>query len=85
MFRLQQSGLPKPRRVFMVSALNGLGVKEMCRTLKDDMGFRADLWVVGAQNGKPGLLVQFLGNSVFDWVVACRLLDWTGDIMLQHV
>lgn len=36
----------------MVSALNGLGVKEMCKTLKEDMGFRADLWVVGAQNGK---------------------------------
>jgi hypothetical protein len=36
----------------MVSALNGLGVKEMVRSLKDDMGFRADLWVVGAQNGE---------------------------------
>eukprot|EP00878_Enallax_costatus_P040541 GHUV01046847.1.p1 GENE.GHUV01046847.1~~GHUV01046847.1.p1 ORF type:complete len:471 (+),score=122.78 GHUV01046847.1:943-2355(+) len=55
--RLQQSGLPKPSRVFMVSALNGLGVKEMCKTLKDDMGFRADLWVVGVQNaGKSSLI-----------------------------
>lgn len=36
----------------MVSALNGLGVKDMVRSLKDDMGFRADLWVVGAQNGE---------------------------------
>jgi hypothetical protein len=50
--RLRQAGLPRPSRVFMVSALNGLGVKEMVRSLKDDMGFRADLWVVGAQNGE---------------------------------
>ncbi|KAF6251140.1 hypothetical protein COO60DRAFT_669368 [Scenedesmus sp. NREL 46B-D3] len=55
--RLRQAGLPRPSRVFMVSALNGLGVKELVRTLKDDMGFRADLWVVGAQNaGKSSLI-----------------------------
>jgi hypothetical protein len=53
--RLRQAGLPRPSRVFMVSALNGLGVKEMVASLKDDMGFRADLWVVGAQNGEPRL------------------------------
>jgi hypothetical protein len=40
----------------MVSALNGMGVKDMVRTLKDDMGFRADLWVVGAQNGESAEL-----------------------------
>eukprot|EP00775_Hariotina_reticulata_P012284 gene12284-12420_t len=41
----------------MVSALNGLGVKEMVKTLRDEMGFRADLWVVGAQNaGKSSLI-----------------------------
>uniref|UniRef100_A0A383WDX7 Uncharacterized protein n=1 Tax=Tetradesmus obliquus TaxID=3088 RepID=A0A383WDX7_TETOB len=55
--RLRQAGLPRPSRVFMVSALNGLGVKDMVRSLKDDMGFRADLWVVGAQNaGKSSLI-----------------------------
>jgi hypothetical protein len=36
----------------MVSALNGLGVAAMVAALRDDMGFRADLWVVGAQNGE---------------------------------
>jgi putative protein kinase ArgK-like GTPase of G3E family len=50
--RLKQSGLPKPSRVFMVSAVNGFGVKDMVRTIKEEMGFRADLWVVGAQNGE---------------------------------
>jgi hypothetical protein len=42
----------------MVSALNGLGVKDMVRSLKDDMGFRADLWVVGAQNGEAVVMKQ---------------------------
>jgi hypothetical protein len=55
--RLQQAGLPRASRVFMVSALKGLGVGEMCKALRDDMGFRADLWVVGAQNGAPTLPV----------------------------
>lgn len=50
--RMQQAGLPRPSRVFMVSALNGLGVQDMLTTLRGDMGFRADLWVVGAQNGE---------------------------------
>jgi len=50
--RLKQAGLPRPSRVFMVSAINGLGVREMIKTLRTDMGFRADLWVVGAQNGE---------------------------------
>lgn len=50
--RLKQAGLPKPSRVFMVSAVNGFGVKDMVRTIKEEMGFRADLWVVGAQNGE---------------------------------
>jgi hypothetical protein len=48
---LKQAGLPRPDRVFMVSAINGVGVQEMIKTLRTDMGFRADLWVVGAQNG----------------------------------
>jgi hypothetical protein len=38
----------------MVSAINGVGVQEMLKTLRADMGFRADLWVVGAQNGAWG-------------------------------
>lgn len=59
-FRLRQAGLPRPSRVFMVSALNGLGVKDMVHTLKDDMSFRGDLWVVGAQNGEQ----QVVGSGV---------------------
>jgi hypothetical protein len=39
----------------MVSAINGVGVREMLKTLRTDMGFRADLWVVGAQNGERPL------------------------------
>lgn len=52
----------------MVSALNGLGVKEMCRTLKEDMGFRADLWVVGAQNGEICCNIE-LRSSCHDQVL----------------
>jgi hypothetical protein len=52
--RLRQAGLPKPDRVFMLSSVTGYGVKEMLDRLKADMGFRADLWVVGAQNGEHG-------------------------------
>ncbi|KIY99604.1 hypothetical protein MNEG_8359, partial [Monoraphidium neglectum] len=48
--RLRQAGLPRPQAVFMTSAVNGFGVKELLGRLRDDMGFRADLWVVGAQN-----------------------------------
>lgn len=54
--RLRQAGLPRPEKVFMVSAKNGLGIKEMMGTIRDEMGFRADLWVVGAQNGEAGTL-----------------------------
>lgn len=43
----------------MVSAINGVGVKEMLQTLRADMGFRADLWVVGAQNGECGSATGF--------------------------
>jgi hypothetical protein len=50
--RLKQGGLPRPEAVFMVSAINGFGVKEMLGRIRDEMGFRADLWVVGAQNGE---------------------------------
>lgn len=40
-----------------MSAVNGLGVKPMLDDLKTAMGFRADLWVVGAQNaGKSSLI-----------------------------
>jgi len=49
--RLKQAGLPRPDGVYMVSAANGFGVREMLTSLKQKMGFRADLWVVGAQNG----------------------------------
>jgi len=54
--RLRQAGLPRPEAVFMVSALSGLGVREMLGRVRDDMGFRADLWVVGAQNGERSLI-----------------------------
>ena len=53
--RLRQAGLPKPDRVFMLSSVTGYGVKDMLERLKADMGFRADLWVVGAQNGEQRL------------------------------
>jgi hypothetical protein len=61
--RLRQAGLPQPERVFMVSAANGFGIKEMLEQLKNDMGFRADLWVVGAQNGEHGSFVLWLSCS----------------------
>jgi hypothetical protein len=68
--RLRQAGLPRPESVFTVSAVNGLGVKEMLGKIRDEMGFRADLWVVGAQNG--GLLA---GGSRFGWrLLVCWLL-----------
>lgn len=55
--RLKQAGLPRPERVFCVSATSGRGVADMVSTLRGDMGFRADLWVVGAQNsGKSSLI-----------------------------
>lgn len=44
-------------QVFLVSALNGQGVLNMMDGLKQAMGFRSDLWVVGAQNaGKSSLI-----------------------------
>lgn len=49
--RLKQAGLPRPDAVFPVSAATGFGVREMVARLRDAMGFRCDLWVVGAQNG----------------------------------
>ncbi len=49
---------PPPRpRAAQVSAANGFGVKEMLDEVRGAMGFRADLWVVGAQNaGKSSLI-----------------------------
>jgi len=55
--RLKQAGLPRPERVFMVSAVKGFGIRPMLDDLRSAMGFRADLWVVGAQNaGKSSLI-----------------------------
>jgi hypothetical protein len=61
--RLRQAGLPRPDAVFAVSALNGYGVREMLARLRDGMGFRADLWVVGAQNGGAGRGLRKPGRS----------------------
>lgn len=69
--RLRQAGLPRPEAVFMVSAVNGFGIKEMLTKMRDDMGFRADLWVVGAQNGElrhrrfGGCFAQLLAACLF--------------------
>ncbi|EFJ44727.1 hypothetical protein VOLCADRAFT_118673 [Volvox carteri f. nagariensis] len=53
--RLKQAGLPHADKVFMVSAAKGLGVKDM--DIRQALGFRGDLWVVGAQNaGKSSLI-----------------------------
>ncbi|KXZ56942.1 hypothetical protein GPECTOR_1g85 [Gonium pectorale] len=55
--RLKQAGLPSPDKVFMVSATKGLGVREMVQDIRKALGFRGDLWVVGAQNaGKSSLI-----------------------------
>ncbi|GFR47130.1 hypothetical protein Agub_g8817, partial [Astrephomene gubernaculifera] len=55
--RLVQAGLPPPDKVFMVSATRGLGVKDMVQDIRHALGFRGDLWVVGAQNaGKSSLI-----------------------------
>eukprot|EP00798_Chlamydomonas_sp_ICE-L_P007543 gene7543-692_t len=48
--RLRQAGLPPPEKVFLVSAVKGSGVREMVDNVKTALGFRGDLWVVGAQN-----------------------------------
>ena len=50
--RLRQAGLPRPEAVFAVSAETGLGVKELVQRARAAMGFRGDMWVVGAQNGE---------------------------------
>ncbi|KAG2482323.1 hypothetical protein HYH03_018745 [Edaphochlamys debaryana] len=55
--RLKQAGLPSPDKVFIVSAARGSGVKEMVEDVREALGFRGDLWVVGAQNaGKSSLI-----------------------------
>ncbi|GLC33305.1 hypothetical protein PLESTB_000348100 [Pleodorina starrii] len=55
--RLKQAGLPHAEKVFMVSAAKGLGVKDMVQDIRQALGFRGDLWVVGAQNaGKSSLI-----------------------------
>lgn len=55
--RMRQAGLPSPDKVFMVSAVKGLGVKDMVQDIRVALGFRGDLWVVGAQNaGKSSLI-----------------------------
>lgn len=51
LYRLRQAGLPRPSRLWMVSAATGLGVRDMMRGLREELGYRGDLWVVGAQNG----------------------------------
>ena len=54
---MKQSGLPRPDKVFMVSATKGSGVKDLVEEIKSGLGFRGDLWVVGAQNaGKSSLI-----------------------------
>jgi ribosome biogenesis GTPase A len=46
-----------PSTAPQVSAVNSFGVKDMMEDIKKAMGFRADLWVVGAQNaGKSSLI-----------------------------
>lgn len=55
--RMRDAGLPPVSKVFMVSAINGFGLRTMISTIKDRLGFRGDLWVVGAQNsGKSSLI-----------------------------
>ncbi|GLI65589.1 hypothetical protein VaNZ11_009163 [Volvox africanus] len=55
--RLKQAGLPHAEKVFMVSAAKGLGVKDMLQDIRQALGFRGDLWVVGSQNaGKSSLI-----------------------------
>ncbi|MEW5302007.1 MAG: hypothetical protein WDW36_004821 [Sanguina aurantia] len=55
--RLASAGLPKPEAVFMVSAVKMLGIRDMVDDIKSGLGFRGDLWVVGAQNaGKSSLI-----------------------------
>eukprot|EP00199_Chlamydomonas_sp_CCMP681_P000330 CAMPEP_0119116928 /NCGR_PEP_ID=MMETSP1180-20130426/52557_1 /TAXON_ID=3052 ORGANISM="Chlamydomonas cf sp, Strain CCMP681" /NCGR_SAMPLE_ID=MMETSP1180 /ASSEMBLY_ACC=CAM_ASM_000741 /LENGTH=544 /DNA_ID=CAMNT_0007106131 /DNA_START=76 /DNA_END=1710 /DNA_ORIENTATION=+ len=64
--RMQQAGLPRPDKVFCVSANKGSGVRDMVDTIKTALGFRGDLWVVGAQNaGKSSLIsaMKRLGGS----------------------
>ena len=54
---MKQSGLPRPDKVFMVSATKGSGVRDVVEAVKSGLGFRGDLWVVGAQNaGKSSLI-----------------------------
>ena len=41
----------------LVSAVRGSGVRELVEEVKAGLGFRGDLWVVGAQNaGKSSLI-----------------------------
>ncbi|KAG2441115.1 hypothetical protein HXX76_003967 [Chlamydomonas incerta] len=55
--RLKQAGLPAPDKVFLVSAAKGTGVKDMVQDVRQALGYRGDLWVVGAQNaGKSSLI-----------------------------
>lgn len=55
--RMEQAGLPRPDKVFCVSAAKGLGVRALVEGVRDSLGYRGDLWVVGAQNaGKSSLI-----------------------------
>ncbi|KAJ9515420.1 hypothetical protein QJQ45_016414 [Haematococcus lacustris] len=51
------AGQQGPREVFCVSAAKGLGVRALVEGVRDSLGYRGDLWVVGAQNaGKSSLI-----------------------------
>jgi hypothetical protein len=47
--RLRAAGLPPADKVFCVSAAKGSGVQALVDGVRDALGFRGDLWVVGAQ------------------------------------
>ena len=54
---MTQAGLPKPDKVMLVSAVKGSGVRELVEEVKASLGFRGDLWVVGAQVSlRPGYI-----------------------------
>jgi hypothetical protein len=37
---MSQAGLPKPDKVFLVSAVKGSGVRDMVEDIKENLGFR---------------------------------------------
>ena len=55
--RLAAAGLPRPDKVFCVSAPKAVNVRPVAEDIRSALGFRGDLWVVGAQNvGKSSLI-----------------------------